>query len=240
MLPSWALTVRDTSVAFRPVHLPGQLSVDTTRVTSSRGLLPRPARRLLDLDAQLERSYDRYASCAMLAAAARIQVTDGTSRPVGGTRRSMEEDPANDTRRPTRRRRPRNAARQAALHHNSRPLFSGVDEQGRYVSAQDDGASCRRCCCCTRHKSWWRAAYSQRRARGDGRREPANATDIELGHKLGAARLNRYPVLKYGVRSLHEACGGARRTVHLHNLRSDYIPSTSREIGPAPRRTGRH
>jgi len=56
---------------------------------------------------------------------------------------------------------------------------------------------------------------------------------IELGHKL--ARRSLEPdtrVLKYGapIGSMKIAVRRGEH-VHLHNLRSDYLPSTSREIG---------
>jgi len=56
---------------------------------------------------------------------------------------------------------------------------------------------------------------------------------IELGHKLARRALAADTrVLKYGapIGSMKIAAGRGEH-VHLHNLRSDYLPSTSREIG---------
>jgi (2R)-sulfolactate sulfo-lyase subunit alpha len=57
--------------------------------------------------------------------------------------------------------------------------------------------------------------------------------DIELGHKLARRALEADTrVLKYGAPIGSMKLAAARgEHVHLHNLRSDYIPSTSREIG---------
>ena len=57
---------------------------------------------------------------------------------------------------------------------------------------------------------------------------------IELGHKLARRALAPDTrVLKYGAPIGSMKISVARgEHVHLHNLRSDYIPSTSREIGP--------
>lgn len=54
---------------------------------------------------------------------------------------------------------------------------------------------------------------------------------VELGHKLARRALAAGTrVLKYGapIGSLKAAVGRGEH-VHLHNLRSDYIPSTTRE-----------
>jgi (2R)-sulfolactate sulfo-lyase subunit alpha len=54
---------------------------------------------------------------------------------------------------------------------------------------------------------------------------------VELGHKLARRALAAETrVLKYGapIGSLKLAVGRGEH-VHLHNLRSDYIPSTTRE-----------
>jgi (2R)-sulfolactate sulfo-lyase subunit alpha len=59
--------------------------------------------------------------------------------------------------------------------------------------------------------------------------------DIELGHKLARRALEADArVFKYGapIGSMKLAVARGEH-VHLHNLRSDYIPSTSRDIGPA-------
>jgi hypothetical protein len=56
---------------------------------------------------------------------------------------------------------------------------------------------------------------------------------VELGHKLARRALEPDTrVLKYGapIGSMKIAVARGEH-VHLHNLRSDYIPSTSREIG---------
>ena len=56
---------------------------------------------------------------------------------------------------------------------------------------------------------------------------------IELGHKLARRALAADTrVLKYGapIGSMKMAVARGEH-VHLHNLRSDYLPSTSREIG---------
>ena len=56
---------------------------------------------------------------------------------------------------------------------------------------------------------------------------------VELGHKLARRALEPDArVLKYGapIGSMKIAVARGEH-VHLHNLRSDYIPSTSREIG---------
>jgi altronate dehydratase small subunit len=58
---------------------------------------------------------------------------------------------------------------------------------------------------------------------------------VELGHKLARRALEAGArVLKYGapIGSMKVAVARGEH-VHLHNLRSDYIPSTSREIGPS-------
>jgi hypothetical protein len=56
---------------------------------------------------------------------------------------------------------------------------------------------------------------------------------IELGHKLARRALEADTrVLKYGAPIGSMKVAAARgEHVHLHNLRSDYLPSTSREIG---------
>ena len=57
---------------------------------------------------------------------------------------------------------------------------------------------------------------------------------IELGHKLARRALAPDTrVLKYGapIGSMKIAVARGEH-VHLHNLRSDYLPSTSREIDP--------
>ena len=56
---------------------------------------------------------------------------------------------------------------------------------------------------------------------------------IELGHKLARRALEAETrVFKYGapIGSMKVAVARGEH-VHLHNLRSDYLPSTSREIG---------
>jgi len=56
---------------------------------------------------------------------------------------------------------------------------------------------------------------------------------IDLGHKLARRALEADTrVLKYGapIGSMKTAVARGEH-VHLHNLRSDYLPSTSREIG---------
>ena len=56
---------------------------------------------------------------------------------------------------------------------------------------------------------------------------------IELGHKLARRALApNTRVLKYGapIGSMNTAVARGEH-VHLHNLRSDYLPSTSRDIG---------
>jgi hypothetical protein len=56
---------------------------------------------------------------------------------------------------------------------------------------------------------------------------------VELGHKLARSALAADTrVLKYGapIGSMKIAVGRGEH-VHLHNLRSDYIPSTTREGG---------
>ena len=58
---------------------------------------------------------------------------------------------------------------------------------------------------------------------------------VELGHKLARRALEADArVLKYGapIGSMKVAVARGEH-VHLHNLRSDYIPSTSRELGPS-------
>jgi len=57
---------------------------------------------------------------------------------------------------------------------------------------------------------------------------------VELGHKLARRALaSDTRVLKYGapIGSMKNAVARGEH-VHLHNLRSDYIPSTSRDVGP--------
>jgi len=56
---------------------------------------------------------------------------------------------------------------------------------------------------------------------------------VELGHKLARRALEPDArVLKYGAPIGSMKIAAARgEHVHLHNLRSDYIPSTSRELG---------
>ena len=66
--------------------------------------------------------------------------------------------------------------------------------------------------------------------------------DVELGHKLARRALAAGArVLKYGapIGSMNKAVARGEH-VHLHNLRSDYIPSTSREIGPSSTDNGGH
>jgi hypothetical protein len=56
---------------------------------------------------------------------------------------------------------------------------------------------------------------------------------IELGHKLARRALAADTrVLKYGapIGSMKMAVARGEH-VHLHNLRSDYLPSTSRDLG---------
>jgi hypothetical protein len=56
---------------------------------------------------------------------------------------------------------------------------------------------------------------------------------VELGHKLARRSLAAQTrVLKYGapIGSLKTAVARGEH-VHLHNLRSDYLPSTTRESG---------
>jgi hypothetical protein len=56
---------------------------------------------------------------------------------------------------------------------------------------------------------------------------------VELGHKLARRALEADTrVLKYGapIGSMKVAVARGEH-VHLHNLRSDYLPSTSRDIG---------
>jgi hypothetical protein len=56
---------------------------------------------------------------------------------------------------------------------------------------------------------------------------------IELGHKLARRALPADTrVLKYGAPIGSMKAAAARgEHVHLHNLRSDYLPSTSRDLG---------
>jgi hypothetical protein len=56
---------------------------------------------------------------------------------------------------------------------------------------------------------------------------------VELGHKLARRALEADArVRKYGAPIGSMKAAAARgEHVHLHNLRSDYIPSTSRDIG---------
>jgi hypothetical protein len=57
---------------------------------------------------------------------------------------------------------------------------------------------------------------------------------VELGHKLARRPLAAGArVLKYGapIGSMKLPVGRGEH-VHLHNLRSDYLPSTSRDLGP--------
>jgi (2R)-sulfolactate sulfo-lyase subunit alpha len=56
---------------------------------------------------------------------------------------------------------------------------------------------------------------------------------IELGHKLARrALVPETRVFKYGAPIGSMKAAAARgEHVHLHNLRSDYLPSTSREMG---------
>ena len=56
---------------------------------------------------------------------------------------------------------------------------------------------------------------------------------VELGHKLARRALAPDErVLKYGAPIGSMTVPAARgEHVHLHNLRSDYIPSTSRDLG---------
>ena len=56
---------------------------------------------------------------------------------------------------------------------------------------------------------------------------------IELGHKLARRALAADTrVFKYGAPIGSMKIAAARgEHVHLHNLRSDYLPSTSRELG---------
>jgi len=59
---------------------------------------------------------------------------------------------------------------------------------------------------------------------------------IELGHKLARRALAAGTrVLKYGapIGSMKMAAVRGEH-VHLHNLRSDYLPSTSRDLGTLP------
>ena len=66
----------------------------------------------------------------------------------------------------------------------------------------------------------------------DGESFPMPAA-IELGHKLARRALApETRVLKYGapIGSMKIAVARGEH-VHLHNLRSDYLPSTSRDIG---------
>jgi len=56
---------------------------------------------------------------------------------------------------------------------------------------------------------------------------------VELGHKLARRALEaNAQVFKYGapIGSMNVAAARGEH-VHLHNLRSDYLPSTSRDIG---------
>jgi hypothetical protein len=62
----------------------------------------------------------------------------------------------------------------------------------------------------------------------------------ELGHKLARRTLEADTrVLKYGapIGSMKLAVARGEH-VHLHNLRSDYLPSTSREIGNTEKTDG--
>jgi len=56
---------------------------------------------------------------------------------------------------------------------------------------------------------------------------------VELGHKLARRALAPYTrVLKYGAPIGSMKAAAARgEHVHLHNLRSDYLPATSRDLG---------
>jgi hypothetical protein len=61
---------------------------------------------------------------------------------------------------------------------------------------------------------------------------------VELGHKLARRSLAAETrVLKYGapIGSLKSPVGRGEH-VHLHNLRSDYLPATTRDGGPGPQR----
>jgi (2R)-sulfolactate sulfo-lyase subunit alpha len=65
---------------------------------------------------------------------------------------------------------------------------------------------------------------------------------VELGHKLARRALAADTrVLKYGapIGSMKVAVARGEH-VHLHNLRSDYISSTSREVEPANTDAGGH
>jgi SAF domain len=66
---------------------------------------------------------------------------------------------------------------------------------------------------------------------------------VELGHKLARRALEpNARVLKYGapIGSMKVAVARGEH-VHLHNLRSDYLPSTSRDLGPGSKTdTGGH
>ena len=95
-------------------------------------------------------------------------------------------------------------------------------------------ANCRHCCCCTpTTTSWWRGATSPpgERVEIDGESFTMPAA-VELGHKLARRALAADTrVLKYGapIGSMKIAVARGEH-VHLHNLRSDYLPSTSRDM----------
>ena len=63
---------------------------------------------------------------------------------------------------------------------------------------------------------------------------------VELGHKLARRALEPDTrVLKYGapIGSMKVAVARGEH-VHLHNLRSDYLPSTSRDLGTSSKTNG--
>ena len=63
---------------------------------------------------------------------------------------------------------------------------------------------------------------------------------VELGHKLARRALEPDTrVLKYGapIGSMKVAVARGEH-VHLHNLRSDYLPSTSRDLGASSKTDG--
>ena len=163
------------------------------------------------------RSYDRYAFVRNAWLQRReYQVKDGNVEDQSlELEEEFKDDPADRTGDGARRTRIT-----SAMSHDQAPRRPAAD--------------CRHSCCCTRTTTSWSPGATSR---------PANAwrwtakrftmpVAIELGHKLARRALAADTrVLKYGapIGSMKTAVARGEH-VHLHNLRSDYLPSTSRDM----------
>ena len=180
---------------------------------------------LLELDAQLERSYDRYAFIRNAWLQRReYQVKDGNVEDQSlELEEEFKDDPeAAPPRRKTMHRRPPTRPSRRRLRNSQ---ISGAQmETGKLppllLLHPDDNILVAR-----------RDIAAGERVEIDGESFPMPVA-IELGHKLARRALAADTrVLKYGapIGSMKIAVARGEH-VHLHNLRSDYLPSTSREM----------